>query len=122
MSRVKVVNGFNKPDTADLEQIVHMLAPVVESLYEAEYKAQIEAISAEYSNGGISCTVRGDFTVLAIKVSPEVIKELNAGKPERFNTMLLNVVNGALKDVKKQTQELTMKMMQSGEMGSMFGG
>ena len=44
------------------------------------------------------------------------------GKPERFETMLNNVVNGALKGVKKQTQEAMAKMMQGSGMGDMFGG
>jgi len=85
-------------------------------------QAQIEAIVTEYSNGGISCTVRGDFTVLSIKVAPEVLKEVASGKPERFATMLTNVVNGALKQVKAQTQEAMMKMMQSGDLNSVLGG
>ena len=45
-----------------------------------------------------------------------------AGKHERFETMLLNVVNGALKSVKKTTQEHMAKMMQQGGgMGGLFG-
>jgi len=85
-------------------------------------QAEIEALTAEYSNGGITCVVRGDFTVLSIKVSPETLKEIAAGKPERFATMLTNVVNGALKQVKKQVQDATMKMMQSGDFNSLLGG
>ena len=85
-------------------------------------QAEIEAIVTEYNNGGITCTVRGDFTVLSIKMAPEVLKEFAAGKPERFTTMLTNVVNGALKQVKARTQEAMMKMMQSGDLGSIFGG
>ena len=85
-------------------------------------QSQIEAITTEYSNGGITCVVRGDFTVLSIKVSPETLKEIASGKPERFATMLTNVVNGAMKQVKQQTQELMMKMMQSGDLSSMLGG
>jgi len=85
-------------------------------------QAQIEAIVTEYSNGGITCTVRGDFTVLSIKMSPDAFKDVIAGKPERFTTMLTNVVNGALKQVKAQTQEAMMKMMQSGDLNSVLGG
>jgi hypothetical protein len=45
-----------------------------------------------------------------------------AGKPERFETMLNNVINGALKGVKEQTQEAMAKMMQGSGMSDMFGG
>ena len=85
-------------------------------------QAEIETLTSEYSNGGITCVARGDFTVLSIKVSPDALKDVIAGKPERFETMLNNVVNGALKQVKKQTQEAMAKMMQSGDLNSMLGG
>jgi len=85
-------------------------------------QAEIEAIVTEYSNGGITCVVRGDFTVLSIKMAPETLKEIASGKPERFATMLTNVVNGALKQVKARTQEVMMKMMQSGDLDSALGG
>jgi len=85
-------------------------------------QSEIETITSEYSNGGITCVARGDFTVLSIKVSQDALKDVVAGKPERFETMLTNVVNGALKQVKKQTQEAMAKMMQSGDLNSMFGG
>jgi len=85
-------------------------------------QAEMEALTAEYSNGGITCVARGDFTVVSIKFTPEALKELTDGKPERFTTMLTNVVNGALKQVKKQTQVAMMKMMQSGDLNSMLGG
>jgi len=88
-------------------------------------KAEIEKITCEYSNGGITCVARGDFTIVSVKVSPEALKEVIAGKPERFDTMLLNVVNGALKLVKKQTQEQMAKLMGAGGaggLGSLLGG
>ncbi len=85
-------------------------------------QSEIEAITAEYSNGGITCVARGDFTIVSLKISPEALKEVVAGKPERFETMLKNVVDGALKSVKKQTQEAMAKMMAAGDLGSMFGG
>ena len=65
---------------------------------------------------------RGDFTITSIKVTQDSLKEVLAGKPERFETMLNNVINGALKGVKKQTQEAMAKMMQGSGMGDMFGG
>lgn len=85
-------------------------------------QAEMEAITTEYSNGGITCVIRGDFTVTAIRVSPDVLKEVASGKPERFATMLTNVVNGAVKQVKQQTQEAMAKMMQSGDLNSILGG
>ena len=84
-------------------------------------QAEIEKISAEYSNGGISVTVRGDFTVSSIKIAPETWAEAAGGKPERFETMLFNVVNGALKNVKQATQEHMMSAMKNGGMGGLFG-
>jgi len=85
-------------------------------------QAEVEKISFEYSNGGITCVARGDFTITSIKVTQDSLKEVLAGKPERFETMLNNVINGALKGVKKQTQEAMAKMMQGSGMGDMFGG
>ena len=88
-------------------------------------QAEIEKITCEYSNGGITCVVRGDFTVLSIRIVPEALQEVVAGKHERFDTMLLNVVNGALKLVRKQTQEHMTKLMGAsggGGLGSLLGG
>jgi DNA-binding protein YbaB len=83
-------------------------------------QAEIEKITCEYSNGGITCVARGDFTIVSIKISPEALKEVLAGKPERFDTMLLTVTNGALKLVRKQTQEHMAKLMQGSGMGGML--
>ena len=85
-------------------------------------QAEIERLTSEYANGGVSCVVRGDFTVLSIKVSPAALQEVVGGKPERLETMLTTVVNGALKDVKRKTQEAMAKMMQGSGMGDMLGG
>ena len=85
-------------------------------------QSEIERITCEYANGGITCVARGDFTIMSIKVSPDALKEMIAGKPDRFVTMLLNVVNGALKGVKKQTQDAMAKMLQGTEAGGLFGG
>ncbi len=84
-------------------------------------QSEIEKIQVEYANGGISVTARGDFTISAIKISPEAWAEASSGKPERFETMLFNVVNGALKNAKKATQEHMASMMQAGGMGGLFG-
>ena len=87
-------------------------------------QAEIEKIQCEYSNGGISVTARGDFTIASIKISPEAWAEASGGQTERFETMLLNVVNGAIKNAKKTTQEHMAKMMQAaggGGVGGLFG-
>ncbi|HOE61349.1 MAG TPA: YbaB/EbfC family nucleoid-associated protein [Kiritimatiellia bacterium] len=85
-------------------------------------QSEIEKITCEYANGGITCVARGDFTIVSLKVTQEALADVIAGKPERFETMLGNVVNGALKGVKKQTQDAMTKMMQGTGMGNMFGG
>ena len=84
-------------------------------------QAEIEKIQVEYANGGITVTARGDMTISSIKIAPETWKEVASGKTERFETMLFNVVNGALKSVKKTTQEQMAKMMQAGGAGGLFG-
>ncbi len=83
---------------------------------------EIEKISFDYSNGGITVTAKGDFTIAKISITPETWAEASSGKHDRFETMLFNVINGALKGVKKTTQEHMAKMMQqSGGMGGLFG-
>lgn len=82
---------------------------------------EIERISVDYSNGGITVTAKGDFTIEKISISPETWEEVSKGKHERFETMLFNVVNGALKNARKASQEHMAKMMQAGGMGGLFG-
>ena len=85
-------------------------------------QAEIERIQVEYANGGISVAARGDSTITSIKISPDTWKEAASGKTERFETMLFNVVNGALKQVKKTTQEQMMALMkENGGMAGLFG-
>ena len=85
-------------------------------------EAEIKKISTEYSNGGITVVARGDMTIERITIAPEAYEEVKAGKPARFETMLFNVVNGALKRVREATQQEMAKMMQaSGGMGGSFG-
>jgi DNA-binding YbaB/EbfC family protein len=85
-------------------------------------QAEIEKITCEHANGGITVVVRGDFTVTSIRVAPEALKEVVAGKPDRFETMLTNVVNGAIKSVKQKTQEQMAKLMKGSDLASMLGG
>ena len=82
---------------------------------------EIQKISATYSNGGITVTAKGDMTIASISVTPEAYDEVKAGKPQRFETMLLNVVNGALKKARETTQQEMQRLMQSGEMSGFFG-
>lgn len=84
-------------------------------------QAAIAAITSEYSNGGITAVAKGDFTIASIKISPEAWAEAAGGKPERFETMLFNVINGALKGAKKQVEAKSMEMMRSGNLGNLFG-
>ncbi len=85
-------------------------------------EAEVKKITAEYSNGGITVIARGDMTIDKITVTPEAYDEVKAGKPARFETMMFNVVNGALKRAREATQQMMMKQMQaSGGMGGLFG-
>lgn len=85
-------------------------------------QGEVEKISASYTNGGITVTVRGDFTVQSIKIEPDTWAEVQSGKTDRFETMFLNVINGALKNVRKTTQEHMAKMFQAGAGGGPLSG
>ncbi len=82
---------------------------------------EMQKITAEYSNGGITVVARGDMTIASMSFGPEAYDEVKAGKPARFETMLLNVVNGALKKVKDTTQAEMARLMQEGGMSGLFG-
>ena len=85
-------------------------------------EAEIKKITAEYSNGGITVIAKGDMSIDKIAISPEAYEEVKAGKPARFETMLFNVVNGALKRVRETTQQEMAKLMQQGGgLGGLFG-
>jgi len=85
-------------------------------------EAEMKKITAEYSNGGITVIAKGDMTIEKIAITPEAYEEVKAGKPARFETMLFNVVNGALKKVREMTQQEMAKMMQAnGALGGLFG-
>lgn len=86
-------------------------------------QSEIQKIRAEYSNGGITAVAKGDMTIEKIAIAPEAYDEVKAGKPARFETMLLNVVNGALKRSKDATQAEMAKLMQQGGggIGGLFG-
>ncbi|MBO7720852.1 MAG: YbaB/EbfC family nucleoid-associated protein [Kiritimatiellae bacterium] len=84
-------------------------------------EAEIKKITAEYSNGGITVVARGDFTVDRIAIDPSAYDEVKKGKPARFETMLINVLNGAIKKVRETTQQEMAKAMQNGGAGGLFG-
>ncbi len=85
-------------------------------------EAMVKGISAEYSNGGITVVAKGDMSIEKIAVSPEAYDEVKAGKPARFETMMLNTVNGALKRARDAMQAEMMKQIQAGGgMGGLFG-
>ena len=82
-------------------------------------EAEVKKISAEYTNGGITVVAKGDMTIERISILPEAYEEVIKGKPARFETMLFNVVNGALKKAREATQEMMIKQMQA--TGGLFG-
>ena len=85
-------------------------------------EAEIKKITVEYANGGITVVAKGDMSIEKIAVSPEAYDEVKKDKPARFETMLFNTVNGALKKAREATQQEMAKMMQaSGGMGGLFG-
>ena len=58
----------------------------------------------------------------AKRIEAEIKKITAEGKPARFETMLFNVVNGALKRVREAVQSEMAKMMQAnGGLGGLFG-
>ena len=58
---------------------------------------EIQKVTVSHTNGGITVVARGDMTITSISFAPDAYDEVKAGKPARFETMLLNVVNAALK-------------------------
>lgn len=85
-------------------------------------EAEVKKVTAEYSNGGITVIARGDMTIEKIAISPEAYDEVKAGKPARFETMLFNVVNGALNRAREATQQMMMEQMKAGGgMSGLFG-
>lgn len=85
-------------------------------------QAEIAKITVSHSNGGITVVVKGDMTVDRITVEPSAYDEVKAGKPARFETMLLNVTNLALKKARDTVQQEMQRLMQaSGAMSGLFG-
>jgi DNA-binding protein YbaB len=78
-------------------------------------QAEINQISYTHSNGGITLTLKGDFTVTQFKITEAALAEVKAGKTERFETMLKNVFNAAVGNIKTQTQQAMQQMMKDGD-------
>ncbi|MCR5751107.1 MAG: YbaB/EbfC family nucleoid-associated protein [Kiritimatiellae bacterium] len=85
-------------------------------------EAEVKKLAVEYSNGGITVVAKGDSSIERITIDPSAYEEVLKGKPDRFETMLFNVVNGALKRAREATQQLMLKQMQeSGSLAGLFG-
>ena len=84
-------------------------------------EAMVAKLTAEYSNGGITAVARGDMHIEKITVAPEAYDEVKAGKPARFETMLTNVVNGALKNVRTAVQAKMIEELEKSGTGDLFG-
>lgn len=83
---------------------------------------EIQKITAEYTNGGITVVARGDMTIASISMAEGAYDEVKAGKSARFETMLLSVVNGALKKARENMQAEVAKIMQNSDMmNGLFG-
>ena len=86
-------------------------------------EAKVKEITASYSNGGITVVAHGDMSIDKIVIEPSAYDEVKAGKPGRFETMLLNVVNGSLKKAREATQAEMAKLIQAnGGLGGILGG
>jgi len=85
-------------------------------------KAQQELAATEktYSAGGgaVEVTARGDYTITAIRISPEAV---DADDTEGLEDLLMTAVNGALEEIRKVAEsgisQATGGMNLSGLMG-----
>lgn len=82
---------------------------------------EVQKVTAEYTNGGITVVAKGDGSLVSISVAEGGYDEVKAGKPQRFETMLLNVVNAAIKQARASAQEKLSKSL-GPEFSGMFGG
>ncbi len=78
-------------------------------------QAEIDKISYTHNNGGISITMKGDFTVQQVKIQEDALAEVRAGRTERFETMLKNVINGATNNVRQLSQQALQQMMKDAQ-------
>ena len=75
------------------------------------------------TNGGITAVVNGEGLIESISVEPSAYDEVKAGKPERFETMLKNVILAAQKKAKDEMQQEMVRQFQAngGGLGGLFG-
>ncbi len=78
-------------------------------------QAEIDKISYTHSNGGIAVTMKGDFTVTAVKIQEEALAEVKAGRTERFETMMKTVINAAANHVRQMSQQALQQMMKDAQ-------
>ena len=82
-------------------------------------QSALQKICVEHSNGGICVRVRGDMTVESVKVEESAYDEVKQGKSARFETMLVNTVNMALKKAKDAAQSEMMQALKDGGFGGL---
>ncbi len=70
-------------------------------------QSELEKQTCEYSNGGITAVVRGDMTFNSLKIAPETLRD---AKPEQLERLLLQVINGSLKQIRKDAQKHVSKL------------
>lgn len=105
-----------------MKQAKDQMKQVMQMRNEAKrLQTEVEQMQATYENGGITVVARGDSSIVSIKISEDTWKEIVNGKTDRFETMLFNVVNGALKTVRKNAADYMAKAMQSGGMSGLAG-
>ena len=76
-------------------------------------QAEMAKVTASYTNAGITVVARGDMTVVSVKFTPDALEEVKAGKTDRFETMLANVVNGAFRNVQQSMQAQVQEMLKA---------
>lgn len=79
----------------------------------------LESQTCDYENAGVKVTVRGDLSVSAIKIDPEVVDITRLDKLER--TIMENT-NKALKKTKDQAAEQMKKMSKEIGLDGLMGG
>lgn len=80
---------------------------------------QLESQTVDFENAGVKVTARGDLTVAAIVINPEVVDITRLDKLER--TILENV-NRALKKAKDDASAQMQKMTKDMGLDGLLGG
>ena len=80
---------------------------------------ELESQVVEYENGGVVVSARGDMSLTAIKINPEVIDMTRMDKLER---LVLDNCNKALKKAKDQASAQMQKMTKEMGLDGLLGG